>query len=173
MDFLKDIYGAESLTYDQLTEKLKGNDKIQLANLASGDYIKKTDADQQLSEERKKYKDYDPEWKTKVMEAESSANKKIKEKDLSHAINNALTKAQVKNAKSVLANLDMSKIDLSDDGKLTGIDDQLKALKESEDTAFLFSSATDSPIKSLGGSTNGTIVSSGGLAAAIKEHYSS
>ena len=35
MEFLKDIFGSEALTYDQLAEKLKGSKDIKLGNPVS------------------------------------------------------------------------------------------------------------------------------------------
>ena len=38
MEFLKEVFGSEALTYDQLAEKLKGSTTIKLGNLAGGAY---------------------------------------------------------------------------------------------------------------------------------------
>lgn len=50
MDFLKDVFGAEALTYAQLVEKLKGNKNIRLANLASGQYVKREELEGKIAE---------------------------------------------------------------------------------------------------------------------------
>ena len=55
---------------------------------------------------------------------------------LDNAIDAALTAAGAKNAKAVKALLDVSKVKLGDDGKLTDWDDQLKAVQKSD--AYLF-----------------------------------
>lgn len=39
MEFLKDVFGTEALTFEQLSEKLKDSKDVKLANLASGDYV--------------------------------------------------------------------------------------------------------------------------------------
>ena len=55
---------------------------------------------------------------------------------LDHAIDAALTAAGAKNGKAVRALLDVSKVKLGEDGKLTGWDDQIKAVQKSD--AYLF-----------------------------------
>lgn len=55
---------------------------------------------------------------------------------LDNAVDAALTAAGAKNAKAVKALFDMAKVKLSEDGKLTGWDDQLSALQKSD--AYLF-----------------------------------
>lgn len=54
---------------------------------------------------------------------------------LDNAVNLALEKAHARNGKAVRALLDMSKVQLKD-GALTGLDDQLTALRESDAWAF-------------------------------------
>ncbi len=41
MEFLKETFGTEALTYDQLAEKLKGSEAVKLGNLAGGAYVGK------------------------------------------------------------------------------------------------------------------------------------
>ncbi len=55
---------------------------------------------------------------------------------LDNAIDAALTAAGAKNGKAVKALLDVSKVKLGEDGKLTGWDDQIKAVQKSD--AYLF-----------------------------------
>lgn len=55
---------------------------------------------------------------------------------LNGALATALTGANARNPKTVEALLDMDKLQLNDDGKLTGLDDQLTAIKK--DNAYLF-----------------------------------
>lgn len=54
-----------------------------------------------------------------------------------HAIENAIRDAKPRNLKAVQALLDMDKISYVD-GKLEGLESQMKALQEGEDTKFLF-----------------------------------
>jgi hypothetical protein len=55
---------------------------------------------------------------------------------LDNAIDAALTAAGAKNGKAVKALIDVSKVKLGEDGKLTGWDDQIKAIQKSD--AYLF-----------------------------------
>lgn len=68
---------------------------------------------------------------------------------LNGALTNALTSAKARNPKTVEALLDMDKLNLDDDGKLTGLDDQLDAIKK--DNAFLFDKGTQSDYEPGGG----------------------
>lgn len=55
---------------------------------------------------------------------------------LDHAMDAALTAAGAKNGKAVKALLDVSKVKLGEDGKLTGWDDQIKAIQKSDSYLF-------------------------------------
>ena len=66
----------------------------------------------------------------KKREAEIAALK------LDNALETALTAAGAKNTKAVRALLDMTKVKLGEDGKATGVDEQLTALQKSD--AYLF-----------------------------------
>ena len=65
LDFLKEIYGDEALTFDQLSERLGENDSIKIVNAADGSYVPKEDYDalnSQLAEAKadaEKYADFD------------------------------------------------------------------------------------------------------------------
>lgn len=65
---------------------------------------------------------------------------KLQQQAFDHALENALSAAKVKNSKAVKALLDTESIKL-DGEKLLGLDDQLKALKESD--AYLFEAEDD------------------------------
>lgn len=55
---------------------------------------------------------------------------------LDNAVEAALTAAGAKNNKAVKSLLDMAKVKLGEDGKLTGFEDQLTALQKSDDYLF-------------------------------------
>lgn len=61
---------------------------------------------------------------------------------LDNAIDAALTAAGAKNGKAVKALLDVSKVKLGEDGKLTGWDEQIKAVQKSD--GYLFSTKQNS-----------------------------
>lgn len=63
---------------------------------------------------------------------------------LDNAIDAALTAAGAKNGKAVKALIDVSKVKLGEDGKLTGWDDQLAAVQKSD--AYLFADKKAKPV---------------------------
>ena len=65
-------------------------------------------------------------------EAEMAALKKT------HAIEAVLTKERAKAVKAVAPYIDTEKVTFDSKGNLVGLDEQIKALKESDDTKFLF-----------------------------------
>lgn len=75
------------------------------------------------------------EYKTKFEEAETMAKENLKKVQLDYKLETLLLKEGAVNTKAVKALLDASKISL-DGENLVGVDDQLKAIKESEKWAF-------------------------------------
>ena len=78
----------------------------------------------------------------KQLQDENKASKEQYEANISkikldNAIDNALGNAKAKNSRAVRALLDMEKIKFENDN-LSGLDEQIKALKEAEDSKFLF-----------------------------------
>ena len=100
-------------------------------------------------EELKKAAKGSEELEKKVKELQDNAaaskakyEKQINDIQLNHAIDIALKEAKAKNAKAVRSLLDMENIVL-DDGKVKGLDKQIKKLQEAEDSKFLFESVAD------------------------------
>lgn len=94
--------------------------------------LKKTVGD---SEELKK--------QIKDLQAENKAAAKAHTTELNNlkinsAIENSLLAYNAKTPKAVKSLLNMENIKIGEDGKVTGIDEQLKALIEAEDTKYLF-----------------------------------
>lgn len=156
MDFLKEHLGDE--LYNKVTEKLKGNDKVKLANLASGEYIGKdkfTAAESAKKELEGQLKERDTQLETlkkaagdnetlkaeiaKLQEANTTAqtdfDTKLKAAKLDYQLEARLMKEGAINTKAVKALLDSSIISL-DGENLIGLDEQLKTLKEKEKWAF-------------------------------------
>ena len=78
----------------------------------------------------------------KQLQDENKASKEQYEANISkikldNAIDNALGNARAKNSRAVRALLDMEKIKFENDN-LSGLDEQIEALKEAEDSKFLF-----------------------------------
>lgn len=66
----------------------------------------------------------------------------IKALRINAAVDAALTAARAKNLKAVRALLDLEKAEVSDDGTIKGLDDQIKKLAGAEDSKFLFDAGT-------------------------------
>lgn len=142
MEFLKDLFNGQALTYAQLAEAAK-NKGFQVVNAAGGAYSSKADVDNlntristlttQLGEANKKLEGYDPEWKTKA----EAAQKQLDAQAFEFALDKALGGAKARNTTAVKALLDREKLSLAG-GEIIGLDKQLTDLRKGEDTAFLF-----------------------------------
>lgn len=62
----------------------------------------------------------------------------VKEIKINNALQSALLEAKARNTKSVEAHIDRSKLQLQDDGSISGLAEQIKSLTENENTKFLF-----------------------------------
>lgn len=94
----------------------------------------------QLTEANGKLEGYDPSWKQKAEDAQ----KQLERQQFDFALERAVSAAKPRNAKAVMALLDREKLTFAA-GEIVGLDKQLTALREGEDTAFLF--ADDKPRK--------------------------
>lgn len=153
MEKLKALFGSEALTFEQLTEKLKDNEEVKLANLASGGYVSKEKHEHKvndlttelntanttikdLKETVSKFDGVDIEGlKKQAADLEEKYNTDMAAVKLDSAVNLGLIQAKVKNPKLAKAALDMAIIKL-DGEKLLGFTEQVDALKESD--AYLF-----------------------------------
>ena len=81
----------------------------------------------------------------KQIEQLQADNKQIK---VNSAIEKALTLAKAKNIKAVKALLDLEKAELSEDGTIKGLDEQIKAIQKDND--FLFDSGKQAGFKPKG-----------------------
>lgn len=104
----------------------------------------------QLSEANKKLEGYDPEWKQKAAQAQTDAEAKVNEYRFNAALEKAISDSKAKDAVSVKAHLNMDALKFAD-GKIIGLDDQLKKIKEEK--AYLFE--TDSKLPYASGHTGG------------------
>ena len=131
----KDIENAKA-DYDELKAELKtanatiadrDNQLKELKDSAKGN----EDLTAKIAELEKQNKD---EAKNHKAEIESLK--------INNAIDKALATFKAKTPKAVKAMLDMENIKFDEDGNITGIDEQVKAIAEAEDTKYLFDSAT-------------------------------
>ena len=83
------------------------------------------------------------EWKTKAEEARTEADAQIAKLKFDHALDSALTGAKAKSPKAVKALLDADLLKLADDGKISGLKEQLETLQKDND--YLFESDAPPP----------------------------
>lgn len=136
MEFLKELFNGGALTYDQLEEAVNGKGYA-VVNAADGAYIPKSQYDAvtgQLTDANRKLEGYDPEWKNKA----EALQRKLDSMQFEHALEKGIAAAKPRNARAIAGLIDREKLKLSG-GELIGLDAQIKALKEGESTAFLFS----------------------------------
>lgn len=154
MEWLKEHIGEE--LYNQVEAKLKGNKKVQLANLAGGAYVTKEDMtalEAANADLQKQLKDRDTQLdalkgvdaaalKDEIArlqgenaKAQADYDAKLKQITLDAKLETLLVQSGAVNSKAVKALLDPSKISL-DGENLVGLDEQMKALKEKEPWAF-------------------------------------
>ncbi|MBC2134045.1 phage scaffolding protein [Listeria innocua] len=82
-------------------------------------------------------------WESDYKDLEAKSQADIAETRLNSAIDLAFTKEGAKNIKATRALLDFDKLELSEDGSVKGLDDQLNALKESDGYLFPDEQATN------------------------------
>ena len=82
--------------------------------------------------------------KTDKTNLTTELNTKVNEIKKTHAIESGVRDAKARNIKAVIALLDISKITYENDA-LTGLTEQLEALKTGEDTSFLFDEVQSVP----------------------------
>ena len=74
-------------------------------------------------------------------EKDSNHALEIKKLKLDNAVDSALNAAKAKNLKAVRALLDLDKAELSDDGTVKGLAEQIEKLSKADDSKFLFESS--------------------------------
>lgn len=164
---LKELLGEE--LYSKVAEKA-GEHKI--AVVSDGSYIPKTKFDEKLNEVKeykKQLQERDKqleelgaqakgheELTAKIAElteqnkkTEEEYKQKLHQQAFDHALNNALAGAKARNSEAVKALLKTDEIKFDGD-KLEGLDEQLKALKESDSYLFEPESETTKPVFSTG-----------------------
>lgn len=148
-EFLKNLGITEQSTIDAIfaengrdVNKAKG-DLTKLTEQVTGLQTQLAERDTQLETLKNANKDNESLQKklTQLQEENTASATKFAEQlsamEKSHAIENAVRDAKPRNLKAVQALLDMDKISYKD-GKLEGLESQLKELKENEDSKFLF-----------------------------------
>ena len=152
MEFLKQFFGEngeKALTYDDLQKALEGSKDVKLANLATGQWVdkgrftaKQAELDAanhtigELQAAAKKFDGVDVEQLLGDLAAlQTKYDSDVSALRLDNALNAALSAAKAKNPKLARAALDVSRLKL-DGETVLGLDEQLKALKESDGYLF-------------------------------------
>lgn len=99
-----------------------------------------------------------------ALQVQNSEQAKEHEEDvrrikIDSAVETALAAAKAKNPKAVKALLELEKAELSDDGSVKGLEEQIKKLIEAQDSSFLFEASGKPP------ALKGAIPAEGGDAA--------
>lgn len=146
MEFLKEHLGEE--LYNQVAEKLN-NTTMKLADLSSGEYVAKGKYEaevgknktltQNIEELTGKVKTFDgvdlEALKNEAITWQEKYNADMAKLKLDNGIEKALISTKARNMKAVKAMLDLEAIKL-DGETITGIDEQLTALRESDGYLF-------------------------------------
>lgn len=148
MEWLKEFLGDE--LYSQVEAKLKGNDKIKLANLASGEYVSKSKYDDDIKAKNEelntlttKVKAFDgvdvAKLQDDVKEWERKYNEDMASKDKDFA--KQLYFSQIQFTSNLARSAAIAEFDKKDlefkDGKFIGADDFIEELKKENPTAFV------------------------------------
>ncbi len=156
MEFLKEALGEE--LYQKVMEALSGNDKVQLVNGADGSFLPRAKfnelndqvkslntefagRDEQLEGLKQKAGGNEEllqsieELKAKNGEMKAEYEGKLQSQTKDHQLEQAIASAGAKNAKAIMALLDMEAVTFVD-GQFEGLEEQLEALKESDGYLF-------------------------------------
>ena len=93
MEMLKALFGGEALTFDQFAEKVNQSADVKLGNLAGGQYVDKNkydDVSRQLETANASLADYDPEWKSKLEQAQADGEKKLNDYKFEQSVEKAI-----------------------------------------------------------------------------------
>ena len=123
--------------------ELKGQ-VSQLTTERDGLKQRASDSDKQLNELKAAHKD-DKDFQAEIdkLKADNkakddAASKQLKETQLNYQTELALVKAGALNTKAASALIDKDKLGLDEKGNVTGLDEQLEALKSDDSSKFLF-----------------------------------
>ena len=136
---------------EQSAEELKGmipktrlDEVIAERNNAKKDHaevLKQLGALQKETGDVQSLKDKISELETAAKDAEKNHATELQTMKINNAVDTALLNAKALNSKAVKALLNLEKAELDEDGTVKGLADQIKALREAEDSKMLFGSS--------------------------------
>lgn len=136
----KDIEGLK--TKVETAEKAAGEIQNQLDNANKAIQDMKALDPEGLQKKANDWETKAKEFEAQAKQAKEEAETKVKDMQFDNALTEALKSAKVKDPKEILPHLDMDIIKV-EDGKIKGLEEQLKPLQESKD--YLFDSETPNP----------------------------
>ena len=148
MEKLKEIFGSDTLSFEQFEAKISEN-KMKLADLSGGGYVGKEKFDalnaekdslqKLLDEANSKLEGYDPQWKEKAENAQKEAMIEVESLKKSYLVKEQTSELSFSSESAKKAFLyDLVAKDLPvQDGKILGFEDFVKAYKESDPNAFM------------------------------------
>ena len=118
--------------FDEVNEAKKNAEALVKERDGQLETLKKSAGDS--AELQKQISDLQEANKAAVKEYEG----KIKQMQIDNAVDKAITGANGKNVKAIRALLNLEKAELSEDGTVKGLSEQLETLAKAEDSSFLF-----------------------------------
>ena len=147
MEFLKELFGTEALTFDQFAAKVNEH-KMKLADISGGAYVGKDKFDTltterntlqtRLDEANGKLEGYDPEWKAKAQTAKENADAEIAKVKRGYLVRDSTAGLKFSSEsakKAFIAELEQKNLPVQDE-KLLGLDDFVKQYRENDPGAF-------------------------------------
>ena len=161
-----DIEAEKAKTLEATTKLEDANTQLSEANNTIKD-LKKNNADNEALQT--KITDYENTIRTQKAEYEA----KIRNLTLNGAIEKALSEAKAKHVDLLATKIDREKLILSEDGKISGLDEQLTGLKETYKDLFEEEKAQDAPPTFAKGTDGGKgeDIQINSLGSAISAYY--
>jgi hypothetical protein len=163
-ELLKQLFGTKAMTYSEFIGAVETKG-IKLADIGAGEYVSVHKAKDMVRDAKAEGAQESKTELTKIQEQLETAQKSLKEfsginldevkafpqriKDLekAHATEITLMSSGARDIISVKAHLDLSKVELKDGGVLSGLDEQLTALKEGKPYLFGTGKETTTTVK--------------------------
>lgn len=140
-DLIKKIMDINGKDIQNAKEKATaGSNEALEENQALKDQLKERDKDLKTlraqAKDNKELSNSYKELQDKYSKDTADLTTKLNQTRLNSALNTALTKAKVRNPKSIKGLLDMQEIKLDKEGNLTGLDDQISKIKQTDSYLF-------------------------------------